>query len=145
MRDSHNRRSNYLRISVTDRCNLRCVYCMAPEGVTFIPHDKILSFEEIDEITRTAVAMGVDKVRLTGGEPLVRRDVVVLVAMLSHIEGIRDFAMTTNGVLLPRMAESLAGAGLQRVNISIDTLNPAKFKRLTRWGDIEGIPCLRKR
>ncbi len=139
MFDSFNRRIHYLRISVTDRCNLRCVWCMPEEGVTLVPHDEILSFEEIYEVARAAVEMGVDKVRLTGGEPLVRRGIVELVAMLAGIEGIKDLAMTTNGVLLGELAAPLREAGLQRVNVSLDALDPERFRELTRGGDIQHV------
>ena len=107
MFDPYKRRIHYLRVSVTDRCNLRCRYCMPEEGVRLLRHEDILSFEEIHAVVQTAVAMGVDKVRLTGGEPLVRRGVLTLVEMLAGIEGIRDYAMTTNGVLLEDMAAPL--------------------------------------
>ena len=110
MYDRFNRKINYLRISVTDRCNLRCVYCMPAEGIKMLSHEDILSFDEIVETTRTAVAMGVDKVRITGGEPLVRKGIVDLVKMIAAIPGIRDFAMTTNGTLLDRYAQQLADA-----------------------------------
>lgn len=139
MFDSFDRRIHYLRISVTDKCNLRCVWCMPEEGVTLVPHDEILSFEEIHEVTGVAVEMGVDKVRLTGGEPLVRRGIVELVAMLAGIEGIKDLAMTTNGVLLAVLAAHLREAGLQRVNVSLDTLDPERFRELTRGGDIKHV------
>ena len=127
MLDRFKRNINYLRISVTDRCNLRCIYCMPKNGVRLIKHEDILSFEEIFEVAKKAVEMGVDKVRLTGGEPLVRRDIVTLVSMLSRIEGIRDLAMTTNGTLLDRFAGPLADAGLHRVNISLDTLDSERY------------------
>ncbi|MBN2236148.1 MAG: radical SAM protein, partial [Bacteroidales bacterium] len=122
MYDRFNRKINYLRISVTDRCNLRCVYCMPAEGVDLMPHKEILSFEEIVEFTKKAVADGVNKVRLTGGEPLVRNDIVELVRQIGTIEGITDFAMTTNGTFLPKYAKQLKAAGLMRVNISLDTM-----------------------
>ncbi len=143
MKDKFNRRINYLRISVTDRCNLRCVYCMPEEGVEMLPHNKILTFEEIYEATKTAVGLGVSKVRITGGEPLVRKGIVHLVELLSSIEGIEDLSMTTNGILLSQFASQLKEAGLQRVNVSLDTMNPLQFKQITRGGDltqvIEGI------
>jgi cyclic pyranopterin phosphate synthase len=139
MFDRFNRRIHYLRISVTDRCNLRCVWCMPEEGVELIPHDQVLSFEEIVEVARTAVDMGVDKVRLTGGEPLVRRDIVKLVAMLAEIEGIRDLAMTTNGILLQALAAPLKEAGLQRVNVSLDAMDPGRYRELTRGGDVRQV------
>jgi cyclic pyranopterin phosphate synthase len=121
---------------------------MPETGVAFLPHERILSYEEIAEIVRAAVRLGVWKVRLTGGEPLVRRDIAELVRMLASISGIRDLAMTTNGVLLDRFADGLAEAGLQRVNVSLDTLNPRRFLEITRGGDLRrvlaGIEAARK-
>lgn len=136
MFDRFNRRLNYLRISVTDRCNLRCVYCMPETGISLLSHDAILSFEEIAEFTRIAVECGIDKVRLTGGEPLVRKGIVTLVSMLKPIEGIRDFSMTTNGQLLAEFARPLKQAGLQRVNVSLNTLDPARYRNIARGGDV---------
>ena len=136
MFDQYKRHITYLRISVTDRCNLRCTYCMPTEGVELLRHSDILTFDEIVEFTRTAVAMGVNKVRLTGGEPLVRKGIVDLVAMLSKIDGISDLSMTTNAVLLKQFAKPLFDAGLMRVNVSLDTLNPDKFRQITRVGYI---------
>lgn len=148
MLDRFNRKINYLRISVTDRCNLRCRYCMPEEGVTFIAHKDILSFEEIREVVKVAVPLGIDKIRLTGGEPLVRRDIVELVRMIASVEGVKDLAMTTNGLSLEKFAEPLAKAGLHRINISLDTTDPEKFAHLTRGGDIRmvfaGIEAARK-
>ncbi len=148
MFDRFSRRINYLRISVTDRCNLRCVFCMPEEGVDLVPHDQVLSFEEIADVARAAVDMGVNKIRITGGEPLVRRDIVALVSMLSGIKGIRDLAMTTNGILLQALAAPLKEAGLMRVNVSLDALDPERYRELTRGGDIrqvlEGIHAARK-
>ena len=117
-------------------CNLRCTYCMPAEGVKLLRHDDILSFEEITALTRQAVALGIDKVRLTGGEPLVRRDILTLVAMLGQITGIQDYAMTTNGILLPEYAADLRAAGIQRLNISLDTLNPMRYQAITRSGRV---------
>lgn len=139
MYDRFNRKINYLRISVTDRCNLRCVYCMPPEGVKLLRHQDILRFYEIVDVTKTAVKMGVNKVRITGGEPLVRKGIVDLVKMLAEIPGIDDLAMTTNGTLLHRFAKPLAEAGLQRVNISLDTLDPEKYNKITRRGNLEDV------
>ncbi len=148
MLDQFNRKINYLRISVTDRCNLRCRYCMPEEGVQFIQHSNILSFEEIKAVVEVAVPLGIDKIRLTGGEPLVRKDIVELVRMIASVKGVNDLAMTTNGILLGSFAKDLALAGLQRINISLDTIDPAKFAFLTRGGDIkkvfEGIEAARK-
>ena len=134
--DVHSRPINYLRVSVTDRCNLRCVYCMPPEGVIWQPHESVLSFEEIESVVRAAVQVGVSRVRLTGGEPLVRLGIVELAGMIARIAGVEDLSMTTNGVLLPRFARALAEAGLMRVNISLDTLRPERFASMTRLGDI---------
>jgi len=139
MYDSFNRKITYLRISVTDRCNLRCRYCMPEEGVKPLPHEKILSFEEILEVAAFAVAHGVNKIRITGGEPLVRKGIVDLVAQLAKLPGLNDFGMTTNGILLPKFAQQLADAGLQRVNISLDTVDPEKFKWITRLGNLEDV------
>lgn len=139
MYDLYNRKINYLRISVTDRCNLRCVYCMPAEGVVPLSHSDILSFNEIVELVRVAVSMGVDKVRLTGGEPLVRKGIVELVRMLAGLEGIRDLAMTTNALLLTNMAEDLKRAGLHRVNVSLDSLDPKRFSEISRGGDLNAV------
>jgi len=139
MTDKYGRRINYLRISVTDRCNLRCRYCMPPGGVPLLRHSDLLSYEEITEVAGEAVALGFDKVRLTGGEPLVRRGVVELVAMLADLDGIADLAMTTNGVLLGEYAGPLKWAGLLRVNVSLDTLNPRRYEELTGGGDLTRV------
>ena len=139
LRDRFGRVIEYLRVSVTDRCNLRCRYCMPEEGVTFVPSEEILSYEEIAEVVRAAARRGVWKVRLTGGEPLVRRDFVTLVAMLAPIPGLRDLAMTTNGLLLAQFAAKLAEAGLRRVNVSLDTLDAARFREITRGGDLRQV------
>lgn len=139
MIDSHGRRIHYLRVSITDRCNLRCRYCMPEMGLRLLPREQIVRFEEIIEVVRQAVAMGVDKVRLTGGEPLVRRDVVGLVESLSRVEGLADLSMTTNGILLPPVAADLKSAGLRRVNISLDTMVPQRFAEITRGGDVRAV------
>jgi cyclic pyranopterin phosphate synthase len=136
--DSFGRVHNNLRISVTDRCNLRCTYCM-PEEVTFMERGELLTFEEITRFVRVAVPLGIDKVRLTGGEPLMRRDLPVLVRMLHEIEGIRDLGLTTNGVLLAEHAQTLYDAGLRRINISLDTLNPERFRQLARRDGLEQV------
>jgi cyclic pyranopterin phosphate synthase len=130
--DSFQRPINYLRISVTDRCNLRCVYCMPVGGVEALSHDDILRYEEIDTIARAAAEMGIDKIRLTGGEPLVRAGLPELVTMLAAIDSINDISLTTNGALLARYATELKAAGLNRVNISLDSLKPDRFKAITR-------------
>jgi cyclic pyranopterin phosphate synthase len=137
--DRFNRSLNYLRISVTDRCNLRCRYCMPEEGIRLLRHDEILSFDEIADFTKHAVDFGITKVRITGGEPLVRRGIVTLVEMLSSINGIKDLSMTTNGVLLKEFASQLKVAGLQRINISLDTVDSEKFALITRTGSLQDV------
>src|SRR5512140_2257882 len=122
MLDQFGRSIEYLRISVTDRCNFRCVYCMPEEGAPIAPREEILRYEEIERLMRIAAGLGVRKIRLTGGEPLVRRDLVDLVARIAAIPGIEDLSLTTNGFLLARCAQDLADAGLNRVNVSLDTL-----------------------
>jgi GTP 3',8-cyclase len=139
MFDRFNRNINYLRISVTDRCNLRCLYCMPEEGITLIDHRDILSYEEIVEVVREAIQVGIIKVRITGGEPLVRKGIVQLVKMISGFKEITDLGLTTNGVLLEQYAEALADAGLHRVNISLDTIDPDEYSRITRGGDIQKV------
>jgi cyclic pyranopterin phosphate synthase len=139
MLDNFGRKINYLRISVTDRCNLRCFYCMPPEGVNLCAHHEVLSFEEIVEIVKVGVSFGIDKIRLTGGEPLVRRDIIKLVEMLAPIDGIKDFAMTTNGILLAKYAKSLVAAGLHRVNVSLDTTDPQRFSEITAGGNLNDV------
>jgi cyclic pyranopterin phosphate synthase len=137
--DRFNRNLNYLRISVTDRCNLRCRYCMPESGIKLLHHEEILTFDEITDFTRLAVNYGVTKVRITGGEPLVRRGIVTLVSMLAQIEGIGDLSMTTNGILLKQFADDLKSAGLQRVNISLDTVDNEKFAYITRSGSLNDV------
>lgn len=139
MYDKFNRKINYLRVSVTDRCNLRCVYCMPADGVQLMAHDDILSFNEITEVVSEAVAMGVDKIRITGGEPLVRRGIIDLVKMIGRIKGIKDFGMTTNGIFLEKYAQQLADAGLHRINVSLDTMDSSKYKMITRVGDLNSV------
>jgi cyclic pyranopterin phosphate synthase len=137
--DSFQRPLNYLRISVTDRCNLRCIYCMPPEGIPLMSHEDILSYEEICIVARAAAELGIVKVRLTGGEPLVRAKLTNLLAMLARIQGIDDISLTTNGVLLQRYADELKGAGLRRVNVSLDSLRSDRFHRITRVGDLGDV------
>jgi cyclic pyranopterin phosphate synthase len=139
MYDSFSRRINYLRISVTDRCNLRCSYCMPAEGVQIVPHSAILSYEEIVDLVREAVALGIDKVRITGGEPLLRRNIEHLVAALAEIGDLKDLAMTTNACRLQDLAVPLKKAGLHRINISVDTLDPARFAEITRGGNLQEV------
>ena len=139
MFDPFNRSINYLRVSITDRCNLRCVYCMPEEGIRLMDHSEIISYEEIVEVIREGILLGITKVRITGGEPLVRKGVTGFVEMIAQLEGITDFGMTTNGILLGQFASDLARAGLHRVNISLDTINPEKYRQITRGGDLEKV------
>ena len=136
--DAYRRRVTYLRVSVTDRCDLRCVYCM-PEKMSFLPRRDLLSLEELDRLCAAFVERGVRKIRLTGGEPLVRRDVISLLRTLSrHLASgaLDELTLTTNGTLLTRHAVALADCGVRRVNISLDTLDPARYRAITRWGDL---------
>jgi cyclic pyranopterin phosphate synthase len=137
--DSYGRVHTNLRISVTDRCNVRCFYCMPEEGVKFVPRGEILAFEEIERIARIAVGLGIDKIRVTGGEPLVRKDLPVLIARLNAIPGLRDLALTTNGVQLAELAEPLYEAGLRRINVHLDTLDRARFREITRRDDLDKV------
>ncbi len=139
MKDQFGRKINYLRISVTDLCNLRCIYCMPKEGIPKIQHEDILSVEEIEEIVKVFVKLGVNKIRLTGGEPLVRKGILDIVERIGKLEGIRDFAMTTNGLLLKEYAKDLRALGLKRVNISLDTLDDKKYSSITRIGSLQRV------
>jgi cyclic pyranopterin phosphate synthase len=139
MYDSYNRKIDYLRISLTDLCNLRCTYCMPAEGVPLRPRGDFLSYEEIAAIVREAAAIGITKIRLTGGEPLVKKDLDVLIRALKAIPGVEEVALTTNGTLLAPLAGTLKAAGLDRLNISLDTLDPDRYRRITRGGDIEEV------
>jgi cyclic pyranopterin phosphate synthase len=139
LQDSFGRIHNNLRISVTDRCNIRCFYCMPETGVQFVSRAEILDFEEIERFARIAAGLGVDKLRVTGGEPLLRRDLPVLIARLAAIPGIRDLALTTNGVLLPELARPLYDAGLRRINVHIDTLDRGRFREITRRDDLPKV------
>ncbi len=136
--DRFGRNIHYLRISLTDRCNLRCVYCM-PEDMTFRPRAELMQDEEILRLVRLFAGLGFHKFRLTGGEPTVRANIVQLVEGMHQTPGVEKIVMTTNGLLLDRLAQPLAAAGMERVNISIDTLDPGKFKKLTRWGQVEDV------
>jgi cyclic pyranopterin phosphate synthase len=138
MIDPFGRSISYLRVSVTDRCDLRCVYCMA-EDMTFLPKAELLTLEEIDLLCGAFIGLGVTKLRLTGGEPLVRRDVMTLVQALGRRlgSGLEELTLTTNGTLLPKYAEGLAAAGMKRINVSLDTLDAAKFAAVTRWGKLD--------
>lgn len=137
VKDSHGRTIDYLRISLTDRCNLRCIYCMPEEGVCSMAHEEILTLEEVETVVRVAAEMGFKHIRLTGGEPLVRKGVVDCVRSIVNTPGIERVAMTTNGTLLPRMAKDLKAAGLSRVNISLDTLDADQFRFITRRGELD--------
>jgi len=137
--DPHNRPINYLRISITDRCNLRCRYCMPIEGVSKFGHSEILSYEEILRLAKLAVQKGITKIRITGGEPLVRKDAVSLIQRLSALPGVQDLSMTTNGILLGEYAVSLRQAGLKRINISMDSLDPEKYREITRGGELSRV------
>lgn len=137
MRDTFDRNITYLRVSITDRCNLRCRYCMPEEGVCKLRHQDILSFEEILEIVGAAAELGIEKVRVTGGEPLVRKGCVELCRDISKIPGIREVTLTTNGILLEKYAQGLKDAGISRVNISLDTLDPEKYKKITGGGTLD--------
>jgi len=139
VKDSFGREITYLRISVTDRCNLRCRYCMPAEGVKMLRHEDMLSYEEIADLVSDAVAMGFHKFRLTGGEPLVRLGLVDLVSMISRINGVKDLAMTTNGTLLADHAEALKAAGLMRVNVSLDATDPQSYAEITRGGNVADV------
>ena len=137
--DPYKRKINYLRISITDRCNLRCRYCMPEEGIPLIPHEEILTYEEILRIVRVFATEGISKVRLTGGEPLVRKGIVDFISRLSQIEEIKDLSLTTNGILLKEFAQDLKKAGLKRINISLDSLKKERFFQITRKDDFERV------
>ena len=137
--DNFGRLHDNLRISVTDRCNIRCFYCMPEHPVEFVPRGEVLSFEEIERFVRIGVKLGIRKLRLTGGEPLLRRDLPVLIRKLSAIEGIEDLALTTNGVLLTEQAPALYDAGLRRINIHLDTLDRDRFQQITRRNDFDRV------
>lgn len=137
--DGFGREINYLRVSITDRCNLRCVYCMPLDGLTFLPAEDLLTAAEIELVVKAAASVGFRKVRLTGGEPTLRADLVDIVERISHIDGIREVALTTNGVLLPSLADPLKRAGLARANIHIDALQPERLRRIMRLGELEPI------
>jgi len=139
MRDRHGRAITYLRLSVTDLCNLRCFYCMPSKGVVKLDHSDVLRLEEQAEIVRAAAALGIDKVRITGGEPLVRRGLLGLVRDIAATPGIREVALTTNGLRLARMAAELDEAGISRINVSLDSLDPKTFAEITRGGDLDRV------
>src|ERR1700726_220622 len=137
--DSYGRRIKSMRISITDKCNFRCTYCMPAEGLPWLKKAEILSYEEIERLSRVAVSIGIEQIRLTGGEPLVRRDVPELVRQLRKIEGLRSLSLTTNGILLKQQARALAEAGLNRINVSLDSLVRDKFARVARRDQIQGV------
>lgn len=139
MQDQHGRPIRDLRVSITDRCNLKCVYCVPEGGSPYRPPAELLQDDELVLLAGIGAELGVEKIRLTGGEPCVRTGVVDLVRRIHSIPGIRDLAMTTNGILLESMAAPLAAAGLERINVSMDTLDPEKFRRITRGGDVERV------
>ncbi len=148
MRDTFDRNITYLRVSITDRCNLRCRYCMPEDGICKLQHEDILSFEEITEIVAASAELGIRKVRITGGEPLVRKGCVDLCRSISSIPEIREVTLTTNGLLLDKYAQDLKDAGVSRVNISLDTINPEKYKKITGGGELasalRGIEAAKK-
>lgn len=137
--DSFGRQINYLRLSVTDRCNLRCQYCMTANGVANCSHNDILSYENLQLIAETAVDMGIEKIRVTGGEPLVRQGIIPFLARLSGIDGLKHLAISSNGILLPQMAQDLYLAGVQRLNISLDSLQEEKYRQVTRGGELRKV------
>ena len=138
LQDRFGRKVDYLRLSVTDRCDFRCVYCMA-EDMTFLPRKEILSLEELESVARAFAALGVNKIRVTGGEPLIRKNILSLFHNLGKVEGLNELCLTTNGSHLKQQAHSLATAGVNRVNISLDTLNRLKFKKITRFGQLDSV------
>src|SRR3954447_17326393 len=148
LRDGHGRLIGDLRVSVTDRCNFRCQYCMPADGLPWLERDEVLSFEEIERLVRLMVGMGVRSVRLTGGEPLVRRQLPTLISMLRSIDGLDDLSLTTNGYLLAQMADELVEAGLERINVSLDSLSRDRFFQMTRRDSlaqvIEGLEALER-
>ena len=139
MLDQYKRDLNYLRVSITDRCNLRCIYCMPKEGLSLLGHDDIMRYEEIHRIIRVAVDRGIRKIRITGGEPLTRRGVIDFISSLKKIADLEDISLTTNGTLLENCSGSLYNAGVKRINISLDSLNPQKYASITRGGELNAV------
>jgi cyclic pyranopterin phosphate synthase len=137
--DRFGRNIDYLRISVTDRCNLRCVYCMPPEGIELFEKERILTFEEMERFSRIAVSLGIRRIKLTGGEPLVRKGVVNFIASLRRIDGLEDISLTTNGIFLEELADDLMASGLNRVNVSMDSLDSERYREITRGGDLSKV------
>src|SRR5271155_3913625 len=138
-KDGFDREIDYLRISVIDRCNLRCVYCMPLEGLRFLPNPEMLSAAEIEHVVRAAVGVGFRKFRLTGGEPTLRADLIEIVARIAAVPGVRDLALTTNAILMTKLARPLKDAGLNRINVHLDSLNPQTVERQMRWGHFDEI------
>lgn len=139
MQDQFQRQIEYLRISVTDRCNLRCTYCMPAEGIEWVPHESVLTYEEILRLMRISTQFGFRRFRITGGEPLVRKGIVEFISQAASIPGVDDLTLTTNGILLADMAADLRNAGLQRVNVSLDTFDPLRYQEITRGGDVSKV------
>jgi cyclic pyranopterin phosphate synthase len=139
LRDRYSRTIDYLRISITDRCNLRCLYCMPVDGVCPAEHKDILRYEEITRIVKVAARLGVSKIRLTGGEPLTRRNISFLISSIKNIHGIKDLSMTTNGILLEKCSWKVAEAGLDRVNVSLDSLREERYRQITRGGELSSV------
>lgn len=139
MKDQYGRLIDYLRISVTDRCNLRCVYCMPEKGVTWIPHSEVLTYEELLTVGKAAAALGIKHIKITGGEPLLRKNVTEFIARLKKTKGIETVTLTTNGILLPNYIDQLSEAGIDGINISLDTLEEKKFRKLTRNGEVKDV------
>ncbi|MBN1380662.1 MAG: GTP 3',8-cyclase MoaA [Deltaproteobacteria bacterium] len=139
MNDKYDRDINYLRVSITDRCNLRCKYCLPKEGISLIGHDDILRYEEILKVIRVTVGLGIRKIRLTGGEPLVRKGLIEFIGEVNAIDGINDISLTTNGILLEAYAEKLFNAGIKRINISLDSLDESKYADITRGGNLQAV------
>ena len=139
MLDKFNREINYLRISVTDRCNLRCIYCMPEKGIHLMNHNEILRYEEIEAVVKESAALGINKIRLTGGEPLTRKNIENLIEKISNINEIDHLSLTTNGTLLADKAETLKKAGLNSINISLDTLDSERYEKITRGGNIKDV------
>jgi GTP 3',8-cyclase len=137
--DTYGRRINYLRLSVTDRCNLRCSYCMPEEGIEKLAHSQVLSYSDLLRVSTEAVAAGIEKIRVTGGEPLVRRGILQFLKLVGALPGLKELVLTTNGILLRDMAEGLRDAGVQRLNISLDSLKPETFAKITRGGDLAAV------
>ncbi len=137
--DSYNRKIEYLRVSVTDRCNMRCTYCMPSEGIKLIPHHEVLHYGEIRDIVRAGALLGIKSIRLTGGEPTIRKDLSRFISMLKEVEGIEEVTLTTNALLLSKLAQEFKDAGLDRVNISLDSLKPERFSEITRGGDLKAV------